>query len=267
MNNKENLMGFVSLIVNPGIRDFTEQILDVVPEVFWTARASKDHHPEDERGSEGNVIHTERVVKIVRIMSDSCQLTPDEIDVLTSAAILHDAGRYGPFGTEEYTVPDHPSLIRGIAGNHVISCAHDADIFSLIERHSGRWGDPVYWPQVTPAAMLHLADTISAHAEQIWPIGETLKSDWVGATPFQEIGMTKEKMQLLRELGPDSDYWKSALGFINQITSRKLSSLTNKQKNWLRNIEAGLSEELNKREEEYHNGVNSDDLEPEDMPF
>ncbi len=266
MSNKENLLGFLSLIKNPEIRDFTSRLLDVVPEVFWTARASKSHHPEDERGPEGNVIHAERVTKLVRIMAEGTQLTSDEVDCLTSAAILHDGCRYDLDGKAEYTVENHPSLIRKLASNHSIDCSYTSDIFVLIERHMGRWGDPVYWPDITASAIMHVADVISARAEQVWPIGETIKSDWVGATPFKEIGMNEEKMGLLKELAGDNDYWSSASRFIEQVSSRKLSSLTDRQRDWLSNIEASLSDELNKRE-----GVKAfegrDELEPEDIPF
>ncbi len=262
MSNKENLLSFIPLIANPEIRDFTKKLLDVVPEVYWTAKASRGHHPEDERGPEGNIIHSERVVKLVRVMSEGCRMVPIDVDIITSAAILHDGCRYDLSGTAEYTVPNHPSLIRKLANNHSIDCAYAVDIFILIERHSGRWGDPVYWPEITPSAMLHMADLVSAHAEQVWPIGETVKPTWVGATPFMEIGMTEDKMRLFEELAEDNDYWKSSLRFIRQMSSRKLSSLTEKQRDWLENIEASLGVELSKREGEEAFG-----LEPEDIPF
>lgn len=267
MSNKDNLLSFVSLIKNSEIRDFTTEMLGVLPDVYWTAKASKGHHPEDERGSEGNIIHSERVTKLVRIIAECTELNSNEVDCITSAAILHDGCRYDMDGQAEYTVPDHPFQIRELAGLHSIDCTFAGHIFILIERHTGRWGDPIYWPEITPSTILHIADVISAHAEQVWPIGDIIKPEWVGSTPFQEIGMDVEKLDLMKELAVDNAYWKSSLGFFKQVASRKLSSLTDKQRTWLFSIEASLSDELNKRgaEDTMSEGSLSDEV--EDLPF
>ena len=265
MDNKENLLSFLPLIKNLEIRHFTESILDAVPDVFWTIPSSKSHHPDDERGPEGNVIHSERVVKLVRVMAEGTQLSSDEIDCLTSAAMIHDGCRRGLFGNNEYTVPDHPSLIRQLASNHSITCGYDADIFSLIERHMGKWGEQPYWPEITPATILHMADMVSAHAEEVWPIQGKLKPTWEGSSPFQEIDISLEQMQLAEELARDNEYWQAACSFMKGLRNRKLSSLTDKQLNWLNNIRESLDKELDKQdniapESNYQNDNLNDDI-------
>lgn len=70
---------------------------------------------------------------------------------------------------------------------------------------------------------------------------------WEGDTPFKEIGMTEDKMRLLEELAQDNNYWKNSLYFIRSVSSRKLHSLTLRQRNWLFDIDATLGVELNKR--------------------
>lgn len=72
---------------------------------------------------------------------------------------------------------------------------------------------------------------------------------WIGIedVPFSDKGMTKEKMDLLKELAEDNSYWASALHFIQSIKSRKYASLTHKQQDWLFDICATLEVELNKR--------------------
>ncbi len=181
-------------------------------------------------------------------MTEFTQMNFDVIDCVTSAAILHDGGRYGLYGKAEYTVDDHPAVIRELALIHSIDCTHASHIFMLIERHTGKWGTTAYWPEITSSAILHIADVISAHAEQVWPIGDIIKPEWVGSTPFQEIGMDDDKLELMKELAEDNNYWKGSLGFFRQVASRKLSSLTDKQRDWLYSIEASLSKELSKRE-------------------
>ncbi len=71
--------------------------------------------------------------------------------------------------------------------------------------------------------------------------------NWVGDTPFKELGMDEDKLLLLKEFAEDSEYWKKASSFIHQIVGVKLSSLSDKQKNWLSDIVATLSVELNRR--------------------
>jgi hypothetical protein len=72
---------------------------------------------------------------------------------------------------------------------------------------------------------------------------------WIGTedVPFSDKGMTKEKMDLLKELAEDNSYWASALHFIQSIRNRKYASLTSKQQDWLFEICATLEVELNRR--------------------
>lgn len=70
---------------------------------------------------------------------------------------------------------------------------------------------------------------------------------WVGQVPFTELGMTQELMTLLVELSEGGGYWTQAYGFVNNVSGRTLSSLTDRQRDWLDNIVASLNVELNKR--------------------
>ncbi len=70
---------------------------------------------------------------------------------------------------------------------------------------------------------------------------------WIGQVPFEDIGMTEDKMILLKELAEDSDYWKKAHGFIRSILGRVPSSLSHNQRSWLTTIILGLDDELNRR--------------------
>jgi len=70
---------------------------------------------------------------------------------------------------------------------------------------------------------------------------------WVGGTPFEDLGMTQEKMDLLKELAEDNEYWERSNMFIRSITNRKLSSLSINQRRWLGDIILALDDELVKR--------------------
>ena len=70
---------------------------------------------------------------------------------------------------------------------------------------------------------------------------------WVDQVPFEDIGMTEQKMDLLKQLAEDNDYWKRAYRFVQSSTNRKLSSLSDNQRKWLTTIILDLDDELDKR--------------------
>ncbi len=166
---KEDFMLQVGLIDSEEIRNFTKRLLEVAPEGFWSNKASKNHHPLDERLPGGNPLHEMRVTKIARVIADSCDLNSLYEDILISAALLHDVCRYGLNNNlKDYTVKYHPFLVRRLARINGIKCEYSERIFLIIEKHTGKWGDPPYTPEVSLEAMLHLADNISANAHYIW---------------------------------------------------------------------------------------------------
>ncbi|GAG93475.1 unnamed protein product [marine sediment metagenome] len=70
---------------------------------------------------------------------------------------------------------------------------------------------------------------------------------WIGQVPFEDIGMTEDKMTLLAELAEDSSYWKKAHGFVRSIAGSVPSSLSYNQRQWLTTIILDLDNELDKR--------------------
>jgi len=169
MNKYEyELLRQVDSIEDEEIKNFTKVLLSKAPPQFWYGRASREHHPPDERGQYGNLIHTIRTVKLVSMMLESCDARPIICDIVTSATVLHDLCRNGLEWENEHSVPEHPHLVRELAESHSISCGHSETIFGLIETHMGRWGDPPHIPSVSYSGIIHLADMISARAEQVW---------------------------------------------------------------------------------------------------
>lgn len=70
---------------------------------------------------------------------------------------------------------------------------------------------------------------------------------WIGQVPFEDLGMTEDKMNLLKELAEDSSYWRRAHDFVQSITGCVPSSLSYDQRRWLTTIILSLDDELNKR--------------------
>lgn len=234
-------------IATPGIRDFTIEMMKAAPPSFRTARASKVHHPPDEREAGGNALHTLRVVKLVKLMADACDFDRITTDISISAAIIHDLCRYGLNDEDEDTSKEHPLVPRRLAEKHSITCDHADAIFEVAEHHMGKWGPRPYVPRVTPDSVLHFADAISAHANEVWePLGES-NASWVGGVPFSDKGMTQDLVTLMEELAEGDGYWKTALSFIRSSSSRKWGTLSVKQQDWAINIIASLEAELNRR--------------------
>ena len=244
----EELISIVKTISSPVIRDFTLEMLRVAPASFRTARASLNHHPVDERGPAGNCLHTLRVVKLVKLLADACDYNAALTSIITSAAAIHDLGRYGPDDKNEFTSQDHPFRPREIAKENSIDCVLASAIFSMAESHSGKWGKVPYMPTSTPADLLHFADMISAHAHEVWePPGEK-SSSWITSIPYANYGMTQEMMDIMAEIAEDNEYWKTALQFVRSTSGRKFNTLSEKQQIWVENIIASLAVEINKKE-------------------
>ncbi len=70
---------------------------------------------------------------------------------------------------------------------------------------------------------------------------------WIGQVPFEDLGMTEDKMDMLAELAEDSNYWKKAHSFIHSIAGSVPSSLGTHQRRWLATIILDLDTELYNR--------------------
>ena len=115
------LYAIVRAIENAEIFGFTMHLLNVAPKSFWERPASHNHHPEDERGEYGDIIHTIRVAKTADILCQIQNITGVSRDMVISAAVNHDLCRYGLNDDSDKTVPEHAQLIRQLAKIHEIT--------------------------------------------------------------------------------------------------------------------------------------------------
>lgn len=241
------LVAIANAISTPDIRDFTIKMLEVAPPSFKTAPASKNNHPPDERGPSGNSIHSVRVAKLVRLMAEAFNYGRLTTDILTSAAEIHDLCRYDLDDKASGTTLEHPLHPRIIAELNSINCPYADLIFDIAEKHMGKWGPSPHVPAVAPEDALHIADMISAHANEVWEQLEDVATSWIGGVPFSEQGMSQNIMTLMEELAEDNEYWKTALSFIRSTSSRKFNTLSEKQRDWVYSIVDSLNVEMNKR--------------------
>ncbi len=164
---KVDLYRQVHLIFDPSIRDFVLNMLSYALPGFYERPASTRHHPLDERGEGGNLLHTIRVVKVMLVLVDVSTIKGVERDVLVASAILHDLCRYGLEDEFEHSCKNHPSLVRKVAEEHSLSCDCYDVVMRIIENHMGQWGDPQFIPHISMDGMLHIADAVCARALEV----------------------------------------------------------------------------------------------------
>lgn len=155
------------LIFDPSIRDFVLDMLSYAPPGFFEQPASTEHHPLDERGESGNMLHTIRVVNMVLLLIDISTIRGIERDALLASAILHDLCRHGLEDEYERSCPDHPFLVRKVAEGHSLTCDCYDLIMRIIENHMGRWGSPLFIPHISLDGVLHIADCIEARLPEV----------------------------------------------------------------------------------------------------
>lgn len=175
------LLEEINLIKDQGIRSFVRSVLLNVPN-FWLMPGGRKHHPADERQEGGNVLHTQRVVRICSILSEAFSAIEVEYDVLIAAALIHDVTKYVDWSGDGQLTYDrmHPYTLDRLIDNiqdqeekhnplEARSTIRDCDpdvvdtILHIVRTHLGVWS-PI--PETHPLSMadwtLHLADNIAS---------------------------------------------------------------------------------------------------------
>lgn len=192
------LIDEVNLIQDYGARLFVRSLLFKAPKAFWigAASASGKWHPPDERGEGGNVLHTKRVVRIVRFLAEAQDRSQYQTDILTAAAILHDLlkniewadGTLHNDRMHPYTVDAFVDWARGEDKKYSSEVSDSTlyieetmmhEILRLVRCHMGMWS-PI--PETIPITQmdwtLHIADMIGAKLHDIIDGEEIKESRW-----------------------------------------------------------------------------------------
>jgi 23S rRNA maturation-related 3'-5' exoribonuclease YhaM len=181
------LLEEIEFIKDENIKSFVRSILYRAKD-FWLMPASFSgkHHPPDERSVGGNVIHTQRVVRAAKILSESYSLSEEDKDLVYAACLLHDITKGIMISENEGYVydPMHPYTV----GHFVLMCQEEdkkyasesqsstlflseevvQSILRLVRCHLGPWS-PV--PETAPITYLdmivHMADNIASKMHKI----------------------------------------------------------------------------------------------------
>ena len=171
----DNLLTELELIKNLEIRDFTKAAILCAPGLYWYKPSAfyKGHHPDDELGEWGNLIHVKRTIVIGRIFAEIENLDSITCDTLYSGMTIHDLGKYDVLGDCERIVKHHPDLVSAIVLGlpQLPQWELLRPILLVATTHMGRWGN------VKPNTLLeklgHYCDCIAARVSVSIPI--TLK--------------------------------------------------------------------------------------------
>lgn len=172
----------IDMISDSNIKSFVKSIL-LRAEGFWKIPSSFSgkYHPSDEHNEGGNVLHTKRVIRAAKVISESYSLTREEKDLVYAACLLHDVtkgvldkdkGFFHYDSMHPYTVgkfvekcQEHDKKYAGEAQSSTLFVSEDViqSILRLIRCHLGPWS-PV--PETVPITYLdiivHLSDNIAS---------------------------------------------------------------------------------------------------------
>lgn len=181
------LLDEINLIQDEGVRQFVRSCL-MKADVFWgiPSSFSGKHHPPDEHGEGGNVLHTQRVVRAVKLLAASQERADFDVDLMIAAALLHDItkGTVHSDGVVRYD-PLHPitadkfiervrkadEAISADSNDSTTLLVEDEVVFSIqrmIRCSHGPWGAiPEVFPLSLPEWTVHYADMMAANLHLI----------------------------------------------------------------------------------------------------
>lgn len=192
------LLEEIDLIKDENIKSFVRSIL-LRAEDFWKIPSSFSgkYHPLDEHGEGGNVTHTQRVVRVAKVLSDSYSLSDDDRDIVYAACLLHDVTKGVKHSGSESCVydPMHPYTVAKLikdcqeydkkyanemqSSTILLSEEVVQSILRLVRCHLGPWS-PV--PETTPITYLdmivHMADNVASKLHTIIDGDNIIEKRW-----------------------------------------------------------------------------------------
>lgn len=188
----------IEMISDVNIKSFVKSIL-LRADGFWTIPSSFSgkYHPPDEHNEGGNVLHTKRVLRAAKVISDSYSLSVEERDLVYAACLLHDVTK-GVLDKEKgyfHYDPMHPYTVgkfvekcqqydKKYAGESQSSTLFISEetiqsILRLVRCHLGPWS-PV--PETVPITYLdiivHLSDNIASKVHYIVDGEDIIEDRW-----------------------------------------------------------------------------------------
>lgn len=188
----------INYIQNPNIKSFVRSVM-LQSKSFWNIPSSFSgkYHPLDEHNAGGNVLHTKRVVRASKVISDSYTLSQSERDLVYAACLLHDVTKGVSHSSDESFVYDplHPYTVgmfikkcqendrkyASESGSSTLFIDEETiqSITRLVRCHLGPWS-PV--PETVPVTYLdvivHLSDNLASKVHYIIDGDNVIEERW-----------------------------------------------------------------------------------------
>lgn len=188
----------IEMISDQHIKSFVKSIL-MRADSFWDIPSSFSgkYHPSDEHNKGGNVLHTKRVVRAAKVISDSYSLSDEERDLVYAACLLHDLTKGIQDADSDYFHydPMHPYTVgqfvkkcqeqdKRYAGESQCSTLFVSEetvqsILRLVRCHLGPWS-PV--PETIPITYLdmivHMADNLASKLHYLVDGDNVIEERW-----------------------------------------------------------------------------------------
>jgi hypothetical protein len=164
----------LNLIQDDNIREFTRQMLDVLPDYFYEMAASTTgkYHPLYALGVGGLVRHTKGAIWIAYELyrCDTCtgKFSDLEKDIMLASLHLHDGRKKGD-GKQAFTTKGHPLEVvqfcdeQNDIKNLISKEIYDA-IMDNIKSHMGQWDEKgmLPRPQTAMQRFVHMCDYLAS---------------------------------------------------------------------------------------------------------
>jgi 23S rRNA maturation-related 3'-5' exoribonuclease YhaM len=166
--NSNEFINEISLIKDDHIQRLVIKTLELAPDYFWTCSASSTglHHPDDEKGERGTVIHVHKVVKIGNDLCKSFNVDSLQKDIVLGACLLHDICKFGYPEFSGHLVMGHGNLVANVVKKAEKELEWTLEntpiILTIIAQHMGQWDVPFKPPTEQLAVIVHLADYIAS---------------------------------------------------------------------------------------------------------
>ncbi len=173
-----NLTSELQAITRQEIKAFTLACIKASPPQFWQKPSAfyAGHHPDDELQEWGNLRHVKRTVLIALILADMEALAAAERDLLISALIIHDIGKYGPTGNSARILMEHPDFVSAMVKECELEAELKTPLLGIVIAHMGRWGRVK--PQTKLEVLGHYADCIASRHSLNIPVSLTLEGGY-----------------------------------------------------------------------------------------
>lgn len=161
----------INAIGNTKIKCWLVDTLEMLPEAYWYIPASRGHHPVDERGLSGGLIHAKRTARVAIDLCRSFDMPAYDRDIVIAAALLHDGMNCVQVQRSPYSCTHDELMDQWIdTVTHTIFDDAIVRVCEYIRIHMGPWGwhHREWYNETCYSMVLNIADYI---ASREWAIG------------------------------------------------------------------------------------------------